>query len=105
MKAATRAYTAATYNGNGIKTIRVGEYLNGDGKSELLNHSVRVSIKFGSHNNKNQISEQKENMKMVHGKVFGITEINIDKIKKEGGHVRSFSFSSKFKKSSVPYGD
>jgi len=42
---------------------------------------------------------------MVHGKVFIITEINIDKIKKEGGHIRSFSFSSKFKKSSVPYGD
>ena len=28
----------------------------------------------------------------------------LDKIKKEG-HIRSFSFSSKFKKSNIPYGD
>ena len=68
MKAAARAYTASN-NNNGIKTVRVGEYLNEEAKSELLNHSVRVNIKFGNHLNKNQISEQKENQKIVHGKL------------------------------------
>lgn len=32
-------------------------------------------------------------------------EIDIEKVKKEGAHLKSLSFSSKLKKSSVPYGD
>ncbi len=48
VKSAARAY-AAYGIGGGAKTFRIGEYLNAEGKSELLNHSVRVSIKFGSH--------------------------------------------------------
>lgn len=48
VKSAARAY-AAYGIGGGAKTFRIGDYLNAEGKSELLNHSVRVSIKFGSH--------------------------------------------------------
>lgn len=48
VKSAARAY-AAYGIGGGLKTFRIGDYLNTEGKTELLNHSVRVSIKFGNH--------------------------------------------------------
>jgi hypothetical protein len=48
VKSAVKAY-AAYGVGGGSKSFRIGDYLNPEAKSELLNHSVRVSIKFGSH--------------------------------------------------------